>query len=77
MPSKIYIKIDLTTGEFYELQDLFKEDSDYVKVLSDIIGEQIKNNPEYSYIFPDSYNGIKEDQPFMYQRMHYIFTFIL
>ncbi|OSB14910.1 WG repeat-containing protein [Clostridium botulinum] len=64
MPSKIYTKIDLTTGEFYELKDLFKEDSDYVKVLSDIIGEQIKNNPEYSYIFPDSYNGIKEDQPF-------------
>ncbi|ABS34482.1 KWG leptospira repeat protein [Clostridium botulinum A str. ATCC 19397] len=64
IPSKIYTKIDLTTGEFYELKDLFKEDSDYVKVLSDIIGEQIKNNPEYSYIFPDSYNGIKEDQPF-------------
>ncbi|BDB00919.1 WG repeat-containing protein [Clostridium botulinum] len=64
MPSKIYTKIDLTTGEFYELKYLFKEDSDYVKVLSDIIGQQIKNNPEYSYIFPDSYNGIKEDQPF-------------
>ncbi|NFD30666.1 DUF3298 domain-containing protein [Clostridium botulinum] len=64
MPSKIYAKIDLTTGEFYELKDLFKEDSDYVKVLSDIIGEQIKNSPEYSYIFSDSYNGIKEDQPF-------------
>ncbi len=64
MPNKIYTKIDLTTGEFYELKDLFKEDSNYVKVLSDIIGEQIKNNPEYSYIFPDSYNGIKEDQPF-------------
>ncbi len=64
IPSKIYTKIDLTTGEFYELKDLFKEDSDYVKVLSDIIGEQIKNNPEYSYIFPDSYNGIKEDQHF-------------
>lgn len=64
MPSKIYTKIDLTTGEFYELKDLFKEDSDYVKVLSDIIRGQIKNNPEYSYIFPDSYNGIKEDQPF-------------
>ncbi|NFE07568.1 DUF3298 domain-containing protein [Clostridium botulinum] len=64
MPSKIYTKIDLTTGEFYELKDLFKEDSDYVKVLSDIIGQQIKNNPENSYIFPDTYNGIKEDQPF-------------
>lgn len=53
IPSKIYTKIDLTTGEFYELKDLFKEDSDYVKVLSDIIGEQIKiiqNTPIYSPI---------------------------
>ncbi|EJP6474057.1 WG repeat-containing protein [Clostridium botulinum] len=64
MPSKIYAKIDLNSGEFYELQDLFKEDSNYEIVLSNIIGEQIKNNPEYSYIFPDSYNGIKKDQPF-------------
>ncbi|WP_096877947.1 WG repeat-containing protein [Clostridium amazonitimonense] len=64
MPSKIYPHIDLVTGRFYELKDLFKKDSNYVKVLSDIIGEQIKNNPEYSYVFPNAYKGIKEDQPF-------------
>lgn len=64
MPSKIYPHIDIRTGAFYELKDLFRPDSDYVKVLSDIIDQQIKTNPEYEYVFPDSYKGIKEDQPF-------------
>ncbi|WP_051541860.1 WG repeat-containing protein [Clostridium lundense] len=64
MPSKIYPHVDLVSGRFYELKDLFKRDSDYVKVLSKIIGDQIKNNEEYSYIFPGEYKGIKADQPF-------------
>ncbi len=64
MPSKTYPHIDLVAGTFYQLQDLFKPNSDYVKVLSDIVGNQIKTNPEYSYVFPDSYQGIKPDQPF-------------
>lgn len=64
MPSKIYTNIDLVTGQFYELKDLFKKDSNYVKVLSDIIGEIIKNDPEYEYVFPDTYKGIKENQSF-------------
>lgn len=64
MPTKIYPHIDLVTGRFYELKDLFKKNSNYVKVLSDIIGEQIKNDPQYSYVFPDAYKGIKADQPF-------------
>jgi hypothetical protein len=64
MPVKVYAHIDLESGAFYELKDLFKPDSSYVKVLSDIIGEQIKNNPKYSYVFPDTYKGIAPDQPF-------------
>lgn len=64
MPSQIYVHVDLTTGKIYELKDLFKPNSDYVKVLSDIIGKQIQTNPEYSYVFPDSYKGIKADQSF-------------
>lgn len=64
MPSKIYPHIDLVSGKFYELKALFKLNSNYVKVLSDNIGEQIKNNPEYSYVFPDAYKGIQEDRPF-------------
>jgi hypothetical protein len=64
MPTKTYPHIDLITGKFYELKDLFKTDSNYVKVISDIIGEQIKNNEEYSYVFPDAYKGISANQPF-------------
>lgn len=64
MPTKNYPHIDLVTGRFYELKDLFKKNSDYVKVLSNIIGEQIKNDPQYDYVFPDSYKGIAPNQPF-------------
>ncbi|MFB3169432.1 WG repeat-containing protein [Neobacillus sp. 179-C4.2 HS] len=64
MPVKKYAHIDLKTGRFYQLKELFKQEADYVKVISDIIGEQIKNDEQYSYVFPDTYKGIKADQPF-------------
>lgn len=64
MPLLVYAHVDLESGVFYELKDLFKPDSSYVKVLSDIIGEQIKTDPEYSYVFPDTYKGIAPNQPF-------------
>ncbi len=64
MPTRIYPHVDLVAGSFYELKDLFNANSDYVKVLSGIIGQQIKNNPEYNYVFPNTYKGIKPDQPF-------------
>ncbi|MDP4147646.1 MAG: WG repeat-containing protein, partial [Bacillota bacterium] len=64
MPIKIFQHIDLITGRFYELKDLFKENSNYVQVLSDIIGEQIKKGQQHFYVFPDSYKGISEYQPF-------------
>lgn len=64
MPFQSYPHINLINGRFYKLEDLFKKDSDYVKVLSDIIGEQIKNDEQYSYVFPDVYKGISPDQPF-------------
>ncbi|MFF2089654.1 WG repeat-containing protein [Paenibacillus sp. NPDC058174] len=64
MPSQIYSHINVTNGQFYELKDLFKPGSDYVKTLSRIVGEQIKNDPQYDYVFPGSYKGIKPDQPF-------------
>jgi hypothetical protein len=64
MPSRVYAHVDLQTGRIFQLKDLFKPGSNYVKVLSDIIGEQIKNDPQYDYVFPDAYKGIKPDQPF-------------
>lgn len=64
MPSKIYAHINLKTGEFYELQNLFKKNSNYVEILSKIIREQIIQKGEESYIWLDSYQGIRPNQPF-------------
>lgn len=64
MPIKKYTHIDLKSGKFYQLKDLFKSEEDYVKVMSEIIGNQIKSDDQYSYVFPDTYKGIKADQPF-------------
>ena len=64
MPTRVYPHIDLVSGSFYELKNLFKPNSNYVKVISDIVGEQIKTDPQYEYVFPDTYKGIKPDQPF-------------
>ncbi|MEH7011594.1 WG repeat-containing protein [Neobacillus niacini] len=64
MPIKKYAHIDLKSGKFYQLKDLFKPGADYVKEISEIIGEKIKNDEQYSYVFPDTYKGIQADQPF-------------
>jgi hypothetical protein len=64
MPVKKYIHLDLKTGDIFSLKDLFKPGSPYIKVLSERIGNQIKNNPQYTYVFPGSYKGIQVDQPF-------------
>ncbi|WP_223702406.1 WG repeat-containing protein [Sutcliffiella deserti] len=63
MPSQIEVPIDLKTGKIYSLKDLFKPDSNYVKILSEIIEKQIQNQPE-GYYFPEAYKGIRPDQPF-------------
>ncbi|MEH7075559.1 WG repeat-containing protein [Neobacillus drentensis] len=65
MPIRKYAHLDLKTGSIYQLKDLFKADSPYVKVISDLIRDQIKSNNQYSsYLFPDEYHGIRVDQPF-------------
>jgi hypothetical protein len=64
MPVKNYAHINLKTGSLYQLKSLFKPGSSYVKVISDIIGDQIKSNGEFSYLFPDEYKGIQTNQPF-------------
>lgn len=64
MPIKKHAHINLKTGMMYQLKDLFKQGSAYVKVISDWIEEQIKTSDQYSYLFPEEYHGIKEDQPF-------------
>ncbi|MDP4164199.1 MAG: RsiV family protein, partial [Bacillota bacterium] len=64
MPVKKYAHIDVLSGQFYHLKDLFKQESDYVKFLSGIIAEKIKNDSTYSYLFPAGYKGISPNQPF-------------
>lgn len=64
MPYKVFAHINLMNGKLFKLADLFNEDSDYVKVLSGIIAKQIKEDDQYSYVFPDAYKGISADQPF-------------
>lgn len=65
-PYSSYDFIDIDTGEFYELGDLFKSDSDYVTVISDIIKERIteQSKEDDSMYFPEFYTGITEDQYF-------------
>lgn len=67
---KKYAHIDLKTGEFFQLKDLFKPGSQYVKVISEIIGERIKSNRDYSHFFPRSFKGIQADQPFFISKGH-------
>lgn len=64
MPTRIYEHINLRSGRFYTLSDLFKPGSKYVEKLSAIVGKQIAGDPQYSYVFPDTYQGITADQPF-------------
>lgn len=64
MPFMEYAHINVENGRFYELKDLFKSNSDYVKVLSGIVKKQIEEHGEEMGVWPDSYRGIAPDQPF-------------
>ncbi len=74
MPFKIYVHINLISGRMYALEDLFKKDSDYISRLNNIIEDMIKTDPQYDYVFPGSFQGIVEDQPFYVDQDHlYVF----
>lgn len=64
MPLQEYVHVDLKTGAFYELKDLFKSDSDYTSVLSNIVEKQIAEQSEEMGVWIDSYNGIRQDHSF-------------
>lgn len=55
------LTFDTAKGNSYELEDLFKPGSDYVKVLSDIIVQQIKDR---KIELLDEFKGIRPDQDF-------------
>lgn len=56
--------INLKTGEFYTLSDLFKGGIYWTKYINDIIMNMIKTDPQYEYVYPDGFKGIIEDQGF-------------
>ncbi|AGK98819.1 WG repeat-containing protein [Clostridium pasteurianum] len=64
MPTLIYVHVGLKDGKIYSLEELFKKNSHYVRVLSDIIKKQIEAQGSDSDIWLDEYKGIKRDQPF-------------
>ena len=55
------LTIDVETGKVYELKDLFKPNSNYVKRLSDIIKRQIK---ERDIMTLEEFKQIRPDQDF-------------
>ncbi len=66
MPIRDYYPIDINTGKFYELKDLFKEGSDYVSKLNEIIKADIEkeSKDDSAMYFPDGFQGIAKDQHF-------------
>ena len=64
MPNKKTPNIDLETGEFYTLADLFMGGVYWTGELNKIIENMIATDPQYEILFEDGFKGIKEDQDF-------------
>ncbi|WP_454191496.1 WG repeat-containing protein [Paenibacillus sp. Marseille-Q7038] len=64
LPTKTHALTHLVTGRIFMLRDLFKAGMDYVEELSKRIRKMITDDPAYAYVFSESYQGIKPDQPF-------------
>lgn len=64
LSSKITSVINLDTGEFYSLEDLFNPNSDWKNRLDSIIQKMIDKEPQYEYVYKDGFKGIDEGQNF-------------
>lgn len=64
MPSMKTPSIDLVTGKFYTLGDLFMGGVYWTSELDKIIEKIIETDPEYSYVFKGSFKGINMNQDF-------------
>ena len=64
LSSKITHVINLDTGEFYSLEDLFNPNSDWKNRLDSIIQKMIDKEPQYEYVYKDGFKGIDEGQNF-------------
>ncbi|MBD7910998.1 WG repeat-containing protein [Clostridium cibarium] len=64
MPNKKTPSIDLVTGQFYSLGDLFEGGVDWIQEINKIIDNMIKTDKQYDYVFKDAFKGIKIDEGF-------------
>ncbi|MPM32144.1 hypothetical protein SDC9_78703 [bioreactor metagenome] len=64
MPIKKTPIIDLKTGKFYTLSDLFMGGVNWVGELNNIIKDRIDNDKQYDYVFKEQFKGINPDQGF-------------
>ncbi|MDF2904719.1 MAG: repeat-containing protein [Herbinix sp.] len=65
MPLKEYYFIDINTGEFFDLKDLFIKGSDYKTMIDEFIRTKMAEaDPEESMYFPDTFTGISDAQYF-------------
>ena len=65
--------IDIKSGQYIELKDLFANDFDYKAYINEEIKKEINKNPE-NYLM-DSFKGIKEDQKFYIQNNKLVIHF--
>lgn len=64
LPARATPAIDLVTGTFYELKDLFKAEIPWQEGLNMILQKQAKEKLEQNELFSDAEVKIREQQPF-------------
>ncbi|NLZ49029.1 MAG: DUF3298 domain-containing protein [Clostridiales bacterium] len=64
MPYKRTPNINLETGEFYRLSDLFMGGVNWTGELNKIIENMIITDPQYDILFEGAFKGIEENQDF-------------
>lgn len=63
LPSMEYFHIDIKTGTFYQLKDLFKTGSRYADELTSLVDNQMALNTKISSMFPDNGMTYFEEKP--------------
>lgn len=64
MPLRKTENINLITGKFYNLKDLFIKNSSWKEYLNTLIKYMINFDKKYDYVFKDSFKGIEDNQSF-------------
>lgn len=69
------LTFDINTGQIYSLKDLFKPESNYVKILSDIVARQIKERNidtlgDFEGISPDQYYYVADKCLVLYFQLY-------